>query len=118
MLLIPLVISKKPVNSGSIKEGEICIKSKNGVAMISIICVRPLDFRIEITEENITTNPPISNIDFILLMILSDKTSPRLEKEVGILSSMYVLEVERNLSGCFVFFQKRKIIPTDKEARK
>lgn len=58
IVLIPFVISKKPVNRGSIKEGEICIKLKNGVAMISIICVMPLDFKIEIIEEKMTTNPP------------------------------------------------------------
>ena len=81
IVLIPFVISKKPVNSGSIKEGEICIKLKNGVAMISIICVMPLDFKIEIIEEKMTTNPPITKIDFILLIILSDKISPKLEKD-------------------------------------
>ena len=76
ILLIPLVISKNPVNSGSIKEGETCIKLKNGLAMISIICVIPLDFKIEIIEEKMTTNPPISKIDFMLVIILSDKISP------------------------------------------
>ena len=93
ILLIPLVISKNPVNSGSIKEGETCIKLKNGVAMISIICVIPLDFKIEIIEEKMTTNPPITKIDFILLTILSDKISPKLEKEAGVFVFAYVLEV-------------------------
>ena len=93
MLLIPFVISKNPVNSGSIKEGETCIKLKNGVAMISIICVIPLDFKIEIIEEKMTTNPPISKIDFMLLIILSDKISPKLEKEAGVFVFAYVLEV-------------------------
>ena len=118
MALIPFVISKNPVNSGSIKDGEICIKLKNGVAMISIICVIPLDFKIEIIEEKITTNPPITKIDFILLIILSDKTSPKLEKEACVLFSVYVLETEEYESTCLFFFQKRKIIPTDKEASK
>ena len=93
MALIPFVISKNPVNSGSIKDGEICIKLKNGVAMISIICVIPLDFKIEIIEEKMTTNPPISKIDFMLLIILSDKISPKLEKEAGVFVFAYVLEV-------------------------
>ena len=114
ILLIPLVISKNPVNSGSIKEGEL----KNGLAMISIICVIPLDFKIEIIEEKMTTNPPISKIDFMLLIILSDKISPKLEKEAGVFVFAYVLEVEGCESQSFAFFQKRKIIPTDKEASK
>lgn len=118
ILLIPLVISKNPVNSGSIKEGETCIKLKNGLAMISIICVIPLDFKIEIIEEKMTTNPPISKIDFMLLIILSDKISPKLEKEAGVFVFAYVLEVEGCESQSFAFFQKRKIIPTDKEASK
>ena len=118
MLLIPFVISKKPVNKGSIKEGEICIKLKNGVAIISIICVIPLDFKIEIMEEKMTTNPPITKIDFILLTILSDKISPKLEKEAGVFVFAYVLEVEECESQSFAFFQKRKMIPTDKEASK
>ena len=94
ILLMPFVISKNPVNNGSIKEVEISIKLNNGVAMISIICVIPLDFRIEMIEEKITTNPPIIKIDFILLTILSDKISPKLEKEAGVFVFAYVLEVE------------------------
>ena len=112
IVLIPFVISKNPVNSGSIKEGEICIKLKNGVAMISIMCVIPLDFKIEIIEEKMTTNPPITKIDFILLTILSDKISPKLEKEACVFVFAYVLEVERCESQSFAFFQKRKMIPT------
>ena len=118
MLLIPFVISKNPVNSGSIKEGETCIKLKNGVAMISIICVIPLDFKIEIIEEKITTNPPITKIDFILLTILSDKISPKLEKEACVFVFVYALEVEEFEARCSVFFQNRKRMPTDKEASK
>ena len=95
MLLIPFVISKNPVNRGSIKEGEICIKLKNGVAMISIICVIPLDFKIEIIEEKMTTNPPISKIDFMLLIILSDKISPKLDKDACVLFSVYLPEDEK-----------------------
>ena len=108
ILLIPFVISKNPVNIGSIKEGEICIKLKNGVAVISIICVIPLDFKIEMMEEKMTTNPPITKIDFILLTILSDKISPKLEKEAGVFVFAYVLEVEGCESQSFAFFQKRK----------
>ena len=118
IVLIPFVISKKPVNRGSIKEGEICIKLKNGVAMISIICVMPLDFKIEIIEEKMTTNPPMTKMDFILLTILSDKISPKLEKDAGVLFIAYALEEEEYKSVCLFFFQKRKIMPTDKEASK
>ena len=80
ILLIPLVISKKPVNIGSIKVGFTFIKLKNGFNIISTKCVSPLDFNIEIIEENRTTNPPITKIDLILLIILSERTSPRLYK--------------------------------------
>ena len=118
ILLIPFVISKNPVNSGSIKEGETCIKLKNGVAMISTICVMPLDFKIEIIEEKMTTNPPIIKIDFILFTILSDKISPKLEKEACVFVFVYALEGDEFESGCFVLFQKRKRMPTVKEASK
>ena len=118
IVLIPFVISKKPVNSGSIKEGEICIKSKNGVATIPITCVIPLDFKIEIIEEKMTTNPPMTKMDFILLIILSDKISPKLENDASVLFIVYALEEEEDKSVCLFFFQKRKIMPTDKEASK
>ena len=118
IVLMPLVISKRPVNSGSIKEGDRCIKLKNGVIIISIICVMPLDFNIEIIEEKITTNPPITKIDFILLTILSDRISPKLDRDAWFSFFVYDLEGDEYESEGFVFFQKRKRKPTVKEASK
>lgn len=80
IVLMPLVISKKPVKIGPIKEVSICIQWKNGLNSISTICVIPLEFKIEIIEEKMTTNPPMTKMDFMLLIILSDKISPKLEK--------------------------------------
>ena len=80
IVLMPLVISKKHVKIGPIKEVSMCIQSKNGLNNNSIICVIPLAFKIEIIEEKMTTNPPITKMDFMLLTILSDKISPKLEK--------------------------------------
>ena len=60
----------------------------------------------------------MTKMDFILLTILSDKISPKLEKDAGVLFIAYVLEEEEYKSVCLFFFQKRKIMPTDKEASK
>ena len=46
----------------------------------AIIFNSPEFFNIEIITENITTNPPIIIIVFILEIILLDKTSPKFEK--------------------------------------
>ena len=50
----------------------------------------PLDFRIDITLENITTNPPIIKIVEMLLVMLFPRTSPKLEK----VTFLYFEEVE------------------------
>ena len=78
--LIPFVISKKLQIRGVIKEVSICKKLNNGEIQVEKKESNALDFKMEITLENITTNPPINNIVEILLVILSAKTSPKLEK--------------------------------------
>lgn len=85
--LIPFVISKKPQIRGVIKEVSICKKLNNGEIQVEKKESNPLDFKMEITLENITTNPPINNIVEILLVILSAKTSPKLEKLTFLLLS-------------------------------
>ncbi len=62
ILLIPLVISKKPVIIGLIKEVSICKMLKRGIKKKKKLCNKPLLFKIEITLEKMTTNPPISKI--------------------------------------------------------
>lgn len=85
--LIPFVISKKLQIRGVIKEVSICKKLNNGEIQVEKKESNPLDFKMEITLENITTNPPINNIVEILLVILSAKTSPKLEKLTFLLLS-------------------------------
>ena len=80
MIFIPLVISNKPVKIPDIKLVSIFKKLHNGVNISSNISSKWLDLRIDIILENITTNPPIIKMVEILLVILSDKISPKLEK--------------------------------------
>ena len=81
MVLIPLVISKKPVKRGLIND-ELIFSSLNiGASIVVNIFNIPLDFKIEIILANITINPPISSIVEILDVILLANTSPKFEKE-------------------------------------
>ena len=80
--LIPFVISKNPEINGAAKEKSIFRVSKIGAINKANIFKIPLAFKIDITLEKITTNPPINNIVEILLIILSDKIEPRLEKVI------------------------------------
>ena len=64
------------------KEKSIFRVSKIGAINKANIFKIPLAFKIDITLEKITTNPPINNIVEILLIILSDKIEPRLEKVI------------------------------------
>lgn len=107
--LIPFVISKKPQTIGLIKEVSILIKLNKGERHVDKTFKIPLDFKIEITLEKITTKPPISRIVEILLVILSAKTSPKLEKETGCFFSLN-MELEDVVDE--FFFQNLKIIPT------
>lgn len=106
---IPFVISKNPQRKGDIKEVSILRKLNNGEKQVDKMLIMPLDFKIEITLEKITTNPPINKMVEILLVILSAKTSPKLEKETFFDSSLKFKLVE---VGEEFFFQNLKIIPT------
>ena len=109
ILFIPFVISKMPQRRGLIKEVSICRMLNSGEIQVERIFIIPLDFKIEITLENITTNPPINKIVEILLVILSANTSPKLEKETVLFSR---LKLELELSKFLFFFQNLNIIPT------
>jgi len=115
ILLIPFVISNIPVNKGWVKSVSICINSKIGLIKLEHAIKIPLDFKIDIILENITTKPPINKTVEILLEILSAKTSPRLEKDTAFIC--FLLDEYKEDGGeFFLFFQKRKITPTDMQA--
>lgn len=109
--LIPFVISKKPVNRPWAKFISIFKLLKIGLTILVKILKIPPVFNIEITLENITTNPPIRKIVEILLLILSAKISPRLDKEANFEFETSP-DLERESSVLEVFFQNLKIIPT------
>ena len=112
--LIPFVISKKPQIIGLIKEVSILIKLNKGERHVDKMFRIPLDFKIEITLEKITTNPPINRIVEILLVILSANTSPKLEKETG----LFLLTKCEGKSVLEEFlFQNLNMIPTLIQAR-
>lgn len=62
IILIPFVISNKPVKIDAIKLDGIPKKLKMGSNKMQTKFVIPLIFKIEITTENSTTNPPIIRI--------------------------------------------------------
>lgn len=107
--LIPFVISKKPQIKGLIKEVSILRKLNNGEKHVAKTFIKPLDFKIEITLEKITTKPPISRIVEILLVILFANTSPKLEK---VITCFFWLNREVGEVVDELFFQNLKIIPT------
>ena len=118
IVLIPFVISNKPLNRGAIKEVSILSVWKRGENKLDKIFKVPLAFKIEITLENITTNPPIKKIVEILLVMLSARTSPKLENVTFLLLILYeVLLLISKVEDLFAF-QNLKIIPTEMEARR
>lgn len=76
---IPLVISNRPTSRGEIYWLGILKMEKVGVSILSNIEIIWLTLKIEIITENITTKPPIIRMVDIAFVILSDKTSPKLE---------------------------------------
>lgn len=111
IIFIPFVISRKPVNSAEIKLESICKKLNSGVRKIVAIEKIPLAFKIDMMLEKITTKPPISKIVEILLVILSDRTSPRLDKVTVLeFEKLWIVEEEFFVVCCF--FQNLKRIPT------
>lgn len=92
ILLIPLVISKNPVTRGEMKLESMFNALKMGEILNVIRFNSPHVFNIEIILEKIATKPPISNIVDILLVILSARTSPRLEKVTKVFLFVYMPE--------------------------
>ena len=80
--LIPLVISKIPVNKELAMLEGIFNFWHIGLNKIEIMLVILLVFSIEIITEKSTTNPPIKRVVEIADVILSPKISPRLEIEI------------------------------------
>ena len=88
IVFIPLVISRNPLRRGAIKDVLIFSKLNKGESNKLTPFKIPLDFRIEIILEKITTNPPIRKIVETLLVILLAKTSPKLLKETYLFSGL------------------------------
>ena len=61
-ILIPLVISKRPVKTEAIIFDGMPKKRQTGSSKIHTKSVIPLTFKMEIITENKTTNPPIMRI--------------------------------------------------------
>ena len=81
IVLIPFVISKNPVRMPWTKLESTWNNWKIGEIKTVKLFKIPLAFKMEIILEKITTNPPIKRIVEILFVILSAKTSPKLEKD-------------------------------------
>lgn len=117
--LIPFVISKKPLIKGEMKAVSIPKMLNIGENKLDESLSNPLEFSIDIMLEKITTNPPISKIVEMLLVILSAKISPRLEKVANFVLLPFSLNVELSvkLEEDSFFFQNLKINPTVIQAR-
>ena len=94
---IPLVISKIPVKILEMKVVSILKRFVIGVKQVVNKFNIPLDCRIEIILEKITTNPPIKRIVEMLLVILSANTSPKFEKLTSFLEFVVVERLLRFL---------------------
>ena len=81
IIFIPFVISKMPVKNPCMKLVSIFRKESKGFSKIVMLFNMPLALRIDRILENMTINPPIKRIVEMLLVILSARISPRLEKE-------------------------------------
>ena len=114
--LIPFVISKIPVENAT----EIVVGKFNflqiGSKIKEIIFAKPLVFSIEIITEKSTTKPPIKSVVDIADVILSPKTSPRLEKEMfcNLFSDTEALYIFSCLTS---FFQNLNKNPTVKQPK-
>lgn len=111
MVLIPFVISKRPVNNPCAKLMSILKKEKTGLIKIVKTLRIPLVLNIDIILENSTTNPPITRSVDILFIILSDKISPKLNKVTNF-ELEFLLEFIVRTSVFKSIFQNLKIIPT------
>ena len=73
-------------------------------------------FKIEITTENNTTNPPINKIVLIEFEMLFPITPPKLDSARLSLDEVYLLELD--MYEFFLYFQNLKTIPTVIDARR
>ena len=78
-ILIPLVISKRPVKTEAIIFDGMSKKRQTGSSKIHTKSVIPLTFKMEIITENKTTNPPIIRMVEMADWILVPSTSPKFE---------------------------------------
>ena len=110
--LIPFVISNNPVKKLEEKDELILKKSVIGENILFITFNNPLALKIEIILEKITTKPPIKIIVETLLVILSAKTSPKLEKQILFFKEIFSCCLEKDNLELEFFFQNLKTIPT------
>ena len=117
IILIPFVISNKPVINPLAKVISILKNLKIGLTRFTILFRIPLAFNIDIMLEKITIKPPIIRIVEILFVMLSDSISPRLDiftkVLVDLLSEIWVVFLGLKEA----FFQNLKIIPTVIQAK-
>ena len=73
-------------------------------------------FKIEITTENNTTNPPINKIVLIEFEMLFPIIPPKLDSVRLSLDEVYLLELD--MYEFFLYFQNLKTIPTVIDARR
>ena len=105
IIFIPFVISKMPVKNPCMKLVSIFRKESKGFSKIVMLFNMPLALRIDRILENMTINPPIKRIVEMLLVILSARISPRLEKEALFLGEWKEAEDVFALSVFLPFFQ-------------
>lgn len=111
IVLIPFVISNKPVKNPCVKLISKLKKTKIGLIKFAKTPRIPLVFNIDIILENNTTNPPIIRSVEMLFVMLSDRISPRLSKFTGL--ELEVILVFSTIVSFFeFFFQNLKTIPT------
>ena len=81
IVLMPLVISKKPLIRGEAKDVSILSILKIGEMQEAQMLRIPLPFKMDMILEKITTKPPIKKIVEVALVMLSANISPKLEKD-------------------------------------
>lgn len=110
-MLIPLVISKIPVNTDAIIWEGRFKNVQTGLSKIQTKSVIPLTFKIEIITENKTIKPPIIRIVEIADWMLEPSTSPKFETVI-FWSLLSYLEILYFLKVAEFFFQNLNKIPT------
>ena len=115
IVLIPFVISNKPVKNPCVKLVSKLKNVKIGLIKFAKMLRIPLVLNIDIILENNTTNPPIIRSVDMLFVILSDNISPKLYKltvlELDVILELSII-VFLVVSFLEFFFQNLKINPT------